>query len=69
MVRKIRIRTDVSEEEKLESVPCPICGVETVWEHYSSSSWTWKNNCGREGMIRKCPNCGKVVRHHLYRMS
>ena len=44
---------------------CPECGTQLIASYVSSPAWTWKNLCGRAGMLTFCPHCQKQIRFHV----
>ena len=47
-----------------EHTPCPKCNMTSenlIWIEFSSSKWTWRNRCGRQGPLSICPSCNIQV--------
>jgi hypothetical protein len=48
---------------------CPDCGTRLIEVFVSTPSWTWRQLCGREGMLTFCPACKQQIRFHLECMN
>ena len=47
-----------------EDLACPICtraASELTWFYFRSPPWTWRNLCGRQGVVVFCDRCQAVV--------
>ena len=48
---------------------CPVCGTRLIEVLVSTPGWSWRELCGREGMLAFCPHCQKQIKFNLERMN